>query len=87
MNRHTGELVNALHGVSKHVPRVVTDLLAGTLSVAKQHEFAGLLVELGELLHSHAADQESGIISGGPADTATAPARPASETGDEPPAL
>lgn len=62
MNLQTAELVNALHAVDKHVPTVAAALLAGLLSAAKQHEFAGLLSELGELLHSHADDQDAGII-------------------------
>lgn len=60
MNRETGELVNALYAVNQHVPRLATELLAGALPTAKQHEFAGLLIELGELLHSHADDQDTG---------------------------
>ncbi|WP_329067757.1 hypothetical protein [Amycolatopsis sp. NBC_01480] len=56
MKRQTGELVNALHSVNRHVPTVATGLLAGTLPVAKQHEFAGLLIQLGNLLHQHAGD-------------------------------
>jgi hypothetical protein len=41
------------------VPTVATSLLAGTLPVTKQHEFAGLLIELGHLLHQHADDSPS----------------------------
>jgi hypothetical protein len=59
LNRQTGELINALHSVTRHVPTVATSLLAGTLPVAKQHEFAGLLIELGELLHAHADNSPS----------------------------
>jgi hypothetical protein len=57
--RQTGELVNALHSVNQHVPTVANTLLAGTLPVAKQREFAGLLIELGNLLHRHADDSPS----------------------------
>jgi hypothetical protein len=71
MNLHTAELVKALHAVNQHVPSVAAALLAGSLPVSKQHEFAGLLTELGELLHSHADDQETGVIPG-KADTAPA---------------
>ncbi|MCU1685406.1 MAG: hypothetical protein JWQ81_6145 [Amycolatopsis sp.] len=59
MKQQTGELVNALHSVNLHVPTVATSLLAGTLPVAKQREFAGLLIELGNLLHRHADDSPS----------------------------
>jgi hypothetical protein len=62
VNLHTAELANALHAVDKHMPTVAPALLEGSLPVAKQHEFAGLLTELGELLHSHADDQDAGII-------------------------
>jgi hypothetical protein len=62
VNQQTGALVNALHAVTGHISAIATGLLAGTLSTAKQHEFAGLLIELGELLHSHADDQEAGVI-------------------------
>jgi hypothetical protein len=62
VNEQTAGLVNALHAVDKHVPTVATALLAGSLPVGKQREFAGLLIELGELLHSHADGQDAGII-------------------------
>ncbi|MCU1685205.1 MAG: hypothetical protein JWQ81_5944 [Amycolatopsis sp.] len=54
MSRYTGDLVNALLSVNEQVPNVVTALLAETMSTAKQHEFGGLLIELGELLHQYA---------------------------------
>lgn len=74
MSRQTGELVNALNAVSQHVPRVTTELLAGMLPVARQHEFANLLTELGELLHNHADDQAAEVIpTPGTIDSATAP--------------
>ncbi|MEC3974881.1 hypothetical protein [Amycolatopsis sp. H20-H5] len=60
MKHQTIELVNALQAVNKHVGSVANALLTGTLSTAKQYEFAGLLTELGDLLHQHAEDDESG---------------------------
>ncbi|MEC3976221.1 hypothetical protein [Amycolatopsis sp. H20-H5] len=59
MKRQTIELVNALQAVNKHVGAVANALLTGTLPIAKQHEFAGLLTELGDLLHQHAEDDDS----------------------------
>ncbi|MFF0149135.1 hypothetical protein [Amycolatopsis sulphurea] len=61
MNRQTGELVNAMTAVTKHIPRATTELLTESLSVVKQHEFAGLLIELGELLHAHADDHDADV--------------------------
>jgi hypothetical protein len=62
MSLQTAELVNALNAVAQHIPRVTTDLLADGLPAAKQHEFAGLLTDLGELMHDHADDQDRDII-------------------------
>jgi hypothetical protein len=58
MNRQTAELIRALAAVTKHVPRVSTELLAGTMPADKQREFAGLLEGLARLLVAHADDQE-----------------------------
>ena len=63
MSLQTAELVKALNAVAGHIPRVTTDLLADALPTTKQHEFAGLLTELGDLMHDHADDQDRGIIS------------------------
>jgi hypothetical protein len=62
VNLQTAELVKALHAVAKYVPQVATDLLTGAMLPARQHEFATLLTELSELLHSHADDQATGVI-------------------------
>ena len=62
MNRQTADLVRAMTGLNKHLPQVITDLLAGRLSVERQHEFAGLLAELAEQLDTHADDREHGVI-------------------------
>jgi hypothetical protein len=51
----TTELVRALHAVNRHMREVATGLLSGSLPAAKQHEFARLLIDLGTLLHQHAA--------------------------------
>jgi hypothetical protein len=66
MSLQTAELVNALNAVARHIPRVTTELLAGSMSVAKQQEFAGLLSELGELMHEHSDDQDRGIVRSQP---------------------
>ncbi|MEC3976137.1 hypothetical protein [Amycolatopsis sp. H20-H5] len=66
MNLRTAELVRALGVVNSHLPRVMTDLLSGALPTARQHEMAGMLADLGELLHSHAEDQDAGVIPGNP---------------------
>jgi hypothetical protein len=58
VKRQTAELIRALAAVTKHVPRVSTELLAGTLPADKQREFAGLLGGLASLLTTHADDQE-----------------------------
>lgn len=60
MDQQTGELNRALLAVNQHIPRVATELLTGTLPPERQHEFAGLLIELGELLHLHADDKAAG---------------------------
>ncbi|WP_103338188.1 hypothetical protein [Amycolatopsis sp. CA-126428] len=58
MKRETGDLVRALAAVTKHIPRVSTELLAGTLPADKQRELARLFDGLATLLTSHANDQE-----------------------------
>ena len=58
MKRQTADLVRALAAVTKHVPRVSTELLAGTLKADKQRELAQLFDGLATLLVSHADDQE-----------------------------
>jgi hypothetical protein len=64
MNLETSELVSALGTIHEHLPRLIRELLADELSVAKQHQFASLLIELGELLHQHADLPSSIIVSG-----------------------
>jgi len=56
------ELVRALGAVNQHVPRLISGLLTGGMPPVKQHEFASLLIELGELLHQH-ADDHTGLTS------------------------
>ncbi|MDX3187858.1 hypothetical protein PV458_05560 [Streptomyces sp. MN03-5084-2B] len=58
MKRQTAELIRALAAVTKPVPRISTELLAGTMPAAKQREFAGLLEGLAGLLVAHADEQE-----------------------------
>ncbi|WP_158879456.1 hypothetical protein [Amycolatopsis anabasis] len=54
MNLQTRALVSALEAVNGQVPGVVRALLDGKLSAERQHTFATLLVDLGELLHEDA---------------------------------
>jgi paraquat-inducible protein B len=58
MKRQTADLVRALTAVTKHVPRVSAELLAGTMPADKQRELAKLFDGLASLLASHADDQE-----------------------------
>lgn len=89
MNETTIALVEALGSVNRHVPLIASSLLSGTLPEAKQHEFARLLIELGELLHSHADVQEASAKSAIPAEggrhVLRQPAMP-TNTADDPPA-
>jgi hypothetical protein len=63
VNRQTAEVIRALTAVTKHVPQVTTELLAGSLTVARQQEFADLLAALAEILHEHADDRDRGVIA------------------------
>lgn len=47
-------LLMALATVNGHIPKVVVMLAKDQLPVAKEREFAGLLISLGELLCEHA---------------------------------
>jgi hypothetical protein len=58
MKRQTADLVRALAAVNKHMPRVSTELLTGTMSVNKQREFAGLIFGLASLMSAHAEEHE-----------------------------
>ncbi|RBM15569.1 hypothetical protein DI005_27775 [Prauserella sp. PE36] len=57
MNEQTRAMVAALAALGNDLPGVIEGLRAGTLGVAGQHEFAALLIELGEQLDDHADDQ------------------------------
>lgn len=50
-------LVGSLRAVGGHIEQVAAGLFSRSLSAEKQHEFAGLLTSLGELLHEHADAQ------------------------------
>jgi hypothetical protein len=66
MNRDTADLNRALDAINQHLPRMVNDVLLGQMPPKKQHEFAELLIELGELLHRHAdAEQAKPAVSSG----------------------
>jgi hypothetical protein len=75
----TLELVKALRAVNAHTEPVAAALFAGRLSAEKQHEFAGLLGSVSELLHQHADE----LTSPRPARTR---GRPVSRTNDSSPA-
>jgi len=59
MNRDTAALIQALGSVNQNIPRMANDVLLGQMPPAKQHEFADLLIELGELLHRSAEAEET----------------------------
>jgi hypothetical protein len=68
MNRDTADLNRALDATNQHLPRMVNDVLLGQMPPKKQHEFAELLIELGELLHRNAdadAEQAKPAVSSG----------------------
>ncbi|WP_329051223.1 hypothetical protein OG738_03770 [Amycolatopsis sp. NBC_01488] len=58
MNEQTAHLVSALGAINQRIPEVCRALLGDCMTVAKQREFAGLLIELGNVLHSHATGRE-----------------------------
>lgn len=62
MNLMIDDLVRLMIAVADSLPTIKAELVANTLSVSKQRDFAELLGELGELLHAHADDQARGII-------------------------
>ncbi|MEV7046631.1 hypothetical protein [Amycolatopsis sp. NPDC051061] len=57
MNDQTAHLVSALGAVNQRIPEVCRTLLGDQMTAAKQREFAGLLIALGNVLHNHANDQ------------------------------
>jgi hypothetical protein len=59
VDKATAEVVRALAGVTKHVPEVSRELLTGTMQPERERVFAGLLMELADVLVTHANDQES----------------------------
>jgi hypothetical protein len=58
VKRQTAELVRARAAVTKPVPRISTELLAGQLQPEKQRKFAGLLEGVARLFVAHADDQQ-----------------------------
>jgi hypothetical protein len=58
VKRETADLVRALGAVTRHIPRVTTELLAEAMPASKQREFAGLLDGLASLLATHADEQD-----------------------------
>ena len=62
MNCQTAELIWALTGLEKQLPKFITELLSGRLSVERQHEFAGLVAELAGQLHAHADARTHGDV-------------------------
>ncbi|WP_410639290.1 hypothetical protein [Amycolatopsis sp. lyj-346] len=58
MDEQAAELVRALAGVNNHVPRVSRELLTGTMPPERERAFAALLMELADVLVTHANAQE-----------------------------
>lgn len=58
MDEETAELVRALAGVNKHVPEVSRELLTGTMQPERERAFAALLMELADVLVTHAGAQQ-----------------------------
>jgi hypothetical protein len=65
MIRETREVLAAMAAVNRKVPEVAMGFLDDAISPAQEAEFGGMLVELGELLQSHAHDRSCHIIEGG----------------------
>jgi hypothetical protein len=59
MDQQTAELVRALAGVNKHVPEISRELLTGTMASERERAFAGLLMELADVLITHANNQDA----------------------------
>ncbi|MFJ1767981.1 hypothetical protein ACIOD2_47230 [Amycolatopsis sp. NPDC088138] len=59
MDKEAAELVRALAGVNIHVPEISRELLAGTMQPERQRIFAGMLMELADVLFTHANNQEA----------------------------
>ncbi len=59
MDQQAVELVRALAGVNKHVPEVSRELLTGTMASERERAFAGLLMELADVLTTHADAREA----------------------------
>jgi hypothetical protein len=59
MNSDTAELIRALGAIDRHLPRMVNDVRLGLMTADRQHEFADLLIELGELLHRDASAEQA----------------------------
>lgn len=59
MDQQTAELVRALAGVTKHVPEISRELLTGTMAAERERAFATLLMELADVLMTHADDRDA----------------------------
>ncbi|WP_410675475.1 hypothetical protein [Amycolatopsis sp. cmx-4-68] len=59
MDQQTAELVRALAGVNKHVPEISHELLTGTMTSDRERAFAELLMELADVLTTHANDRDA----------------------------
>jgi hypothetical protein len=57
MIRETRAVLAALAAVNRKVPEVALGFMDDSISPAQESEFGDLLIELGELLHSHAHDR------------------------------
>ncbi|SFW74753.1 hypothetical protein [Amycolatopsis australiensis] len=59
MDKETAELVRALAGVTRRVPRFTSELLTGTLPPERERTFAALLMDLADVLVTHASTREA----------------------------
>ncbi|GHG29937.1 MULTISPECIES: hypothetical protein [Amycolatopsis] len=59
MDQQTAELVRTLAGVLKHVPEISCELLTGTMPPERERAFAALLMELADVLTTHANNADA----------------------------
>ncbi|MYW90019.1 hypothetical protein G3I59_05145 [Amycolatopsis rubida] len=59
MDKETKALIDSLRAVSGHAESIASALMLGKMTPQSQHEYAGMLGELSQLLHEHAAIRET----------------------------
>ena len=62
MSRETARLVDTLLATQVRISLLVHQLRDGTTTTDEQRQFADKLEELADLLQSHAADVDAGIV-------------------------